>query len=157
MTAEDVQEYCTVVLLPQLLAEARALVDEHNASPAAHPDLREDILAALESTVAEKVRYDNEKSGLEAVNVQDAIDRLAQGNTGYRVLAVYGKGDGGPEGPVDPGEPEEPGDTGELEGPGGTENPDGGGEPEEPGGPVDPENPEGPESPDDSGAEGGEG
>lgn len=137
--------------------ELEAALEAHNTDPEAHPDIREDILAALESTVAEKVRYDNEKSGLEAVNVQDAIDRLAQGNTGYRVLAVYGKGDGGPEGPVDPGEPEEPGDTGELEGPGGTENPDGGGEPEEPGGPVDPENPEGPESPDDSGAEGGEG
>ena len=37
MTAEDVADYCTVVILPQFLDEARRLIAEHNADPAAHP------------------------------------------------------------------------------------------------------------------------
>ena len=37
MTAEDVAQYCTVVILPQFLDEARRLVEQHNQNPAAHP------------------------------------------------------------------------------------------------------------------------
>ena len=37
MTAEDVADYCTVVILPLFLDEARRLIAEHNADPAAHP------------------------------------------------------------------------------------------------------------------------
>lgn len=39
MTAEDVSQYCTVVILPQFLDEARWLVEQHNQNPAAHPFL----------------------------------------------------------------------------------------------------------------------
>lgn len=37
MTAEDVTDYCTVVILPQFLDEARRLIAEHNTDKAAHP------------------------------------------------------------------------------------------------------------------------
>lgn len=39
MTAEDVAEYCTVVILPQFLDEARRLIQQHNQDPASHPFL----------------------------------------------------------------------------------------------------------------------
>ena len=37
MTAEDVADYCNVVILPLFLDEARRLIAEHNVDPAAHP------------------------------------------------------------------------------------------------------------------------
>ena len=40
MTAEDVQEYCVTVILPNLLEEMRRMVSEHNLSDEAHPTLR---------------------------------------------------------------------------------------------------------------------
>lgn len=39
MTSEDVSAYCTTVILPLFLDEARRLIAEHNADPAAHPYL----------------------------------------------------------------------------------------------------------------------
>ena len=39
MTAEDVPAYCTTVILPQFLDEARRLITQHNADPAAHPSI----------------------------------------------------------------------------------------------------------------------
>ncbi len=37
MTAQQVADYCTIVVLPQFLTEAATLIDAHNADPAAHP------------------------------------------------------------------------------------------------------------------------
>ena len=39
MTAEDVSAYCTTVILPQFLDEARRLIAQHNADKAAHPSI----------------------------------------------------------------------------------------------------------------------
>lgn len=39
MTAEDVSAYCTTVILPQFLDEARKLIAQHNADKAAHPSI----------------------------------------------------------------------------------------------------------------------
>lgn len=36
MTAEDVEEYCTVTLLPMFLAQAQQLIDAHDSDPDAH-------------------------------------------------------------------------------------------------------------------------
>ena len=51
MTAEDVHEYCTLVLLPQFLVEAQKLIDAHNADPEAHPFLQ-NLNAALDSRLS---------------------------------------------------------------------------------------------------------
>lgn len=40
MTAEDVTNYCMLVVLPLFLEEAADLIAAHNADPTAHPDLR---------------------------------------------------------------------------------------------------------------------
>ena len=40
MTAEDVEAYCITTILPILLEEAQALIDEHNTDSEAHPHLR---------------------------------------------------------------------------------------------------------------------
>lgn len=40
MTAEDVSEYCTVTLLPELLEEAKKLISAHDADPQAHQPIR---------------------------------------------------------------------------------------------------------------------
>ena len=39
MTAEDVAAYCTTVILPQFLDEARRLIAQHNTDKAAHPSI----------------------------------------------------------------------------------------------------------------------
>lgn len=39
MTAQQVADYCTIVVLPQFLTEAAVLIDAHNLDPAAHPYL----------------------------------------------------------------------------------------------------------------------
>ena len=39
MTAEDVSAYCTTVILPQFLDEARRLIAQHNTDKAAHPSI----------------------------------------------------------------------------------------------------------------------
>lgn len=44
MTAEDVSEYCTLIVLPQFLDEARKLIAAHNDDPKSHPH----ILASME-------------------------------------------------------------------------------------------------------------
>jgi hypothetical protein len=40
LTAADVAQYITIVILPQFVSRAKELIAEHNASPEAHPDLR---------------------------------------------------------------------------------------------------------------------
>lgn len=39
MTAEDVSAYCTTVILPQFLDEARRLIAQHNTDKSAHPSI----------------------------------------------------------------------------------------------------------------------
>lgn len=51
MTAEDVEEYCTVTLLPVFLSEARELVDAHNRDATAHYSMQSS-LADLGSRVS---------------------------------------------------------------------------------------------------------
>ena len=63
MTAEDVHEYCTVVLLPQFLVEAQKLIDAHNADPGAHPFLQ-NLNAALDSRLSLlELMYNTDVSG----------------------------------------------------------------------------------------------
>jgi len=50
MTAEEVKEYCTVILLPILLNECADLIAQHNVSPTAHEDIRA-LIAALSARV----------------------------------------------------------------------------------------------------------
>ena len=51
MTAEDVDVYCTATLLPQLLGQASALIDAHNASTEAHQYIQ-GIISDLDSRLA---------------------------------------------------------------------------------------------------------
>lgn len=51
MTAEDVSQYCVVVMLPQFLAEAQKLIDAHNADEEAHPAIQ-NLSAALDSRLS---------------------------------------------------------------------------------------------------------
>ena len=51
MTAEDVSQYCVVVMLPQFLAEAQKLIDAHNADAEAHPAIQ-NLSAALDSRLS---------------------------------------------------------------------------------------------------------
>lgn len=51
MTAEDVAQYCVVVMLPQFLAEAQKLIDAHNADEEAHPAIQ-NLSAALDSRLS---------------------------------------------------------------------------------------------------------
>ena len=51
MTAEDVAQYCTVVMLPQFLVEAQKLIDAHNDDPEAHPFLQ-NLNAAMDSRLS---------------------------------------------------------------------------------------------------------
>ena len=63
MTAEDVHEYCTVVLLPQFLVEAQKLIDAHNADPEAHPFLQ-NLNAAMDSRLSLlELMYNTDVSG----------------------------------------------------------------------------------------------
>ena len=50
MTAEDVEVYCTEVMLPAFLTGAQALIDTHDADTEAHPDIRAK-LAELEAMI----------------------------------------------------------------------------------------------------------
>lgn len=51
MTAEDVEEYCTAVILPNLQEELRKLIEAHDKSAEAHRDLR-NTLADMESRIS---------------------------------------------------------------------------------------------------------
>ena len=63
MTAEDVKEYCTVVMLPQFLVEAQKLIDAHNADTEAHPFLQ-NLNAALDSRLSLlELMYNTDVSG----------------------------------------------------------------------------------------------
>lgn len=50
-TAEDVAQYCSITLLPQLIDKARELINEHNVLPSAHPDIRS-LISGLESRLS---------------------------------------------------------------------------------------------------------
>lgn len=50
MTADDVMEYCTTVVLPALLEGASGLIAAHNSDPTAHPDLQ-NMTTALDGRV----------------------------------------------------------------------------------------------------------
>ena len=63
MTAEDMEDYCTTVILPQFIVQLRDLIEEHNADPAAHPDIRA-ICAGLDSRLALlELMYSTDVSG----------------------------------------------------------------------------------------------
>lgn len=51
MTAEDVRKYCTDVMLPELLDEAKALVEQHNRDEEAHYFLR-NLVAGIDSRLS---------------------------------------------------------------------------------------------------------
>ena len=63
MTAEDVKEYCTVVMLPQFLVEAQKLIDAHNANSEAHPAIQ-NLIAAMDSRLSLlELMYNTDVSG----------------------------------------------------------------------------------------------
>lgn len=63
MTAEDVKEYCAVVILPQFLVEAQKLIDAHNADPEAHPFFH-NLNAAMDSRMSLlELMYNTDVSG----------------------------------------------------------------------------------------------
>lgn len=63
MTAEDVAQYCVVVMLPQFLAEAQKLIDAHNADAEAHPAIQ-NLSAALDSRLSLlELMYNTDVSG----------------------------------------------------------------------------------------------
>ena len=63
MTAEDMEDYCTTVIFPQFVVQLQSLIDEHNADPTAHPDLR-GICAGLDSRLALlELMYSTDVSG----------------------------------------------------------------------------------------------
>lgn len=63
MTAEDVEAYCTAVLLPRLLEEAQTLIDNHNADPEAHPHLR-GLISGIDSRLSLlELMYNTDVSG----------------------------------------------------------------------------------------------
>ena len=63
MTAEDVNEYCIVVMLPQFLVKAQELIDAHNGDPEAHPFLQ-NLNAALDSRLSLlELMYNTDVSG----------------------------------------------------------------------------------------------
>lgn len=63
MTAEDVKEYCVVVMLPQFLVEAQKLIDLHNGDMEAHPFLQ-NLNAAMDSRLSLlELMYNTDVSG----------------------------------------------------------------------------------------------
>lgn len=63
MTAEDVSQYCVVVMLPQFLVEAQKLIDAHNTNPQAHPAIKADFNAMDARMSLMELRYNTEVSG----------------------------------------------------------------------------------------------
>lgn len=79
MTAEDVSAYCTTVILPQFLDEARRLIAQHNADKAAHPSILGTIDQFDSRLSLIELQYGTDVNGnpfrvtfenLDAVNVQ---------------------------------------------------------------------------------------
>ena len=82
MTAEDVKEYCTVVMLPQFLVEAQKLIDAHNADTEAHPFLQ-NLNAALDSRLSlMELMYNTDVSGNPFTVTFDSL-------TGLEVTGVW--------------------------------------------------------------------
>jgi len=74
MTAKDVEDYCTAVILPQFIVQLRDLIEEHNADPAAHPDIRS-ICAGLDSRLALlELMYSTDVSGNPFVVTFESLD-----------------------------------------------------------------------------------
>lgn len=63
MTAEDVADYCTVVILPQFLDEARRLIAEHNADPAAHPYILGEVEQVKSRVALIELQYSTDVNG----------------------------------------------------------------------------------------------
>lgn len=51
MTAEDVAQYCTTVMLPQFLVDVERLISVHNLQPEAHPYLQS-LLSEMDARLA---------------------------------------------------------------------------------------------------------
>lgn len=51
MTAEDVDEYCTITILPKFLEHAGRMIAEHNANAEAHPYIQ-GLITALDSRLS---------------------------------------------------------------------------------------------------------
>ena len=63
MTAADVAQYCTVVMLPQFLAEAQKLINAHNGDVEAHPFLQ-NLNAAMDARLSLlELMYNTDVSG----------------------------------------------------------------------------------------------
>lgn len=79
MTAQQVADYCTIVVLPQFLAEAATLIVTHNLDPTAHPYLL-GLIGQLDSRLSLiELQYGTDVNGhpfrvtfenLDAVDVQ---------------------------------------------------------------------------------------
>lgn len=77
MTAEDVSQYCVVVMLPQFLAEAQKLIDAHNADAEAHPAIQ-NLSAALDSRLSLlELMYNTDVSGNPFTVTFDSLTGLA--------------------------------------------------------------------------------
>lgn len=63
MTAEDVELYCTVTILPLYLARAEELIAAHNVDPTAHPDIRRGLTDLDARLGLLELRYGTEVSG----------------------------------------------------------------------------------------------
>ena len=63
MTSDDVHEYCTVVMMPEFLKEAKKLIDAHNGDTEAHPFLQ-NLNAAMDSRLSLlELMYNTDVSG----------------------------------------------------------------------------------------------
>ena len=63
MTAEDVSEYCNVVMLPLFLSAAQELINAHDSSITAHPYIQ-GIISDLDSRLAlMELMYNTDVSG----------------------------------------------------------------------------------------------
>ena len=63
MTAEDVEDFCMTVILPQFLTEAQGLIDEHNADPDAHPAIHSEMDSLDSRLTLLELMYSTDVSG----------------------------------------------------------------------------------------------
>lgn len=63
MTAEDVSAYCTTVILPQFLDEAKRLITQHNADPAAHPYILGEVDQVKSRVALIELQYSTDVNG----------------------------------------------------------------------------------------------
>lgn len=63
MTAEDVEDFCQTVILPQFLVSAQELIDAHNADPEAHPAIHTEMDALDARLNLLELMYSTDVSG----------------------------------------------------------------------------------------------